>query len=73
MSIVDNKIEVLNLEPDVVDFLHVNNINIVKDLWVLSRRDLKKMKLSDKNINHIEIKLQLKGLDLNKKVYGKLK
>ncbi len=43
-----------------------NEILNVKDLWILNRSNLKKI-LNDKEITEVIIKLQLNGLDLNKK------
>ena len=39
----------------------------------IKEKDLKKMNLTDKEINYISIKLQLKGIDLNKKKYNVFK
>jgi len=68
-KILDSEIDVLTLNDNINNILKNNNINYVKDLWVLSRKDLKKFDLSDRDIQGIIIKLQLKGLDLNKKKY----
>jgi DNA-directed RNA polymerase alpha subunit len=68
-KILDSEIEVLTLNDNVVKKLKNNNINYVKDLWSLSRKDLKNLNFSDRDIQGIIIKLQLKGLDLNKKKY----
>lgn len=46
-----------------------NNIKILEQIWELSRSDLKKMGFSNNEVNEIIVKLQLYGLDLNKKVY----
>ena len=42
--------------------------NIINDLWKLNRHELKQLGLTDQQINQIIIRLQLIGLDLNKKV-----
>ena len=68
-KILDNEIEFLSLNDNITNILKSNNINYVKDLWVLARKDLKNMDISDRDIQGIIIKLQLKGLDLNKKKY----
>ena len=68
-KILDSEIEVLTLNDNVVKKLKNNNINYVKDLWSLSRKDLKNLNFLDRDIQGIIIKLQLKGLDLNKKKY----
>ena len=46
-----------------------NNVNLISDLWPLTRKDLKSFKISDKDIHSIIVKLQLNGLDLNKRKY----
>ena len=66
---MNNLIEDLSLNKDLIQKLHNNNIERIDDLWVLSRKDLKKIKLTDTEINTITIKMQLLGIDLNKKVY----
>lgn len=67
--LLDKVIEELNLDKKIIDILKENNINLIKDIWILKRQDLKQINLSDSDINQITIKLQLYGLDLNKKVY----
>lgn len=37
-----------------------------------TKKDLKKMNFEDREIQQIIIKLQLVGIDLNKKIYSKL-
>lgn len=68
-SCLNNSIETLGLDNDITNILLKNNINTINDLWCLSRKELKKMMLSDNKINNITIKMQLLGIDLNKKVY----
>ena len=68
-KILDNEIEFLSLSDNVNKILKSNNINYVKDLWHLTRKDLKNLNLSDRDIQGVIIKLQLRGLDLNKKKY----
>ena len=66
---IENNIEDMELSKKVIDKLKTNGIKTVKDLWILKRKDLKKYTLTDSEINQIIIKLQLNGLDLNKKEY----
>lgn len=66
---LDKNIEVLGISNKTKDILIENNIITVKDLWVKTRKELKLLKLSDYEIHSIIVKLQLIGLDLNKKVY----
>ena len=49
--------------------LEEHNINRIEDLWNLNRKKLKDIKLDDREINHITIKMQLSGIDLNHKIY----
>ena len=62
----------LGLEFDLLQKLQSNKIYIVHDLWKLTRTDLKKFGLNDNEINQIVIKMQLQGIDLNRKVYKQL-
>lgn len=66
---LDNAVTILDLDNNINSILKNNNITNIKELWVLKRNDLKDLGLRDNQINQIVIKLQLKGLDLNKKVY----
>lgn len=73
MIIMDEKLEILGLDTIIVEKLNDNNIYNIKEVWLLKRQDLKKMRLTDREINSISIKLQLKGIDLNKKIYNAFK
>ncbi len=66
---IEKTIEEMGLPKKINDKLKNNEINSVKDLWVLKRTELKKLSFTDSEINQIIIKLQLNGLDLNKKEY----
>lgn len=70
-SHLDDKISKLELDFDIVHLLDENNIISIKDLWMNDRNSLKNMGFSDVEINKIKIKMQLYGLDLNKKVYSR--
>lgn len=63
------KIESLELSYSITKKLKDNKILIVEDLWKLNRETLKKLGFNNYEINDIIIKLQLRGLDLNKKKY----
>lgn len=69
MKNLDKDIDILKLGDSINNILINNNIKIVNDLWVLNKKALKSFNLSSSDINMISIKLQLIGLDLNKKVY----
>ena len=69
-SNIEKSISVLDLEKETKDILKNNNISKIEDLWVLNRKKLKEMGVSDTEIKQIVIKLQLLGLDLNKKMYS---
>lgn len=62
-------ISVLDLDKECLKILNENNISLIEDLWQLSKKDLKGFGINDKDIKYISIKLQLLGLDLNKKIY----
>ena len=68
-KILNSDISVLGLDNKIMDKLRSSELNLVNELWVLGRKDLKDLSLSDSEINQIIIKLQLNGVDLNKKVY----
>lgn len=68
---LDIKIDNLKIESIILEKLKENNIITVRDLWSLKRCDLKEINLNDNQINNIIIKLQLFGIDLNKKIYPK--
>ena len=68
-KILEKNIEELALNEKILKILKDNNINIVEELWVLKRKDLKDFGIKDSDITQITIKLQLYGLDLNKKIY----
>lgn len=69
MKYLDKKIDILELDINIINILISNGIKYVSDLYVLNRKKLKEFGLSDSNINRISIKLQLLGLDLNGKKY----
>jgi len=69
MLSIEEEVKKMNLSKKVIDTLNKNNIIYIKDLWVLKRKDLKGLSLTDKEIKSIIIALQLEGLDLNKKIY----
>ena len=69
MLSTEEKIDKMNVTKVVINKLKNNNINFIKDVWVLKRKDLKNMNFTDKEIKSIIIALQLEGLDLNKKIY----
>ncbi len=68
LNITEN-INTLNVTSNIIKTLQENNINTINDLWLLTRKDLKTIGLTDKEIKQIVISLQLKGIDLNKKIY----
>ena len=61
----------LEIDPEIINKLNQHHINSVKDLWNLKRKNLKEIGLTDNEIKHITIKLQLHSIDLNKKIYHK--
>ncbi len=59
----------LNIDKKLIKKLNNQNINIINDIWILKRKDLKELGFTDQEIKSIIISLQLEGLDLNKKIY----
>jgi len=70
MIILNKEIKFLDLNKKVENKLLNLDIKTIKDLWCLNRVDLKKLNFSDNEIKEIMIKLELNGLDLNKKIYN---
>ena len=66
---LERTIETLNLSSNLVNKLKEQNISIIKDVWVFTRKKLKELGFTDSEIKSITIALQLEGLDLNKKKY----
>lgn len=69
---LEDKIKKLHLDEDIENILLKNGIDSINKLYILKRKNLKDMGFNDNKINHIIIKLQLQGFDLNKKVYNKI-
>lgn len=67
---INENIKILDLDKEIVDILKENNIVTIDNLWVMTRKKLKEIGLKDNDIKQIIIKLQLLGLDLNKRVYS---
>ncbi len=57
----------LNLQTAILDKLKLNDINSTEELLKMSRKELKLLGFSYEEINLIAIKLQLIGMDLNKR------
>ena len=68
-KILEKDLTYLKLDSKIIEVLNNNNINNINDLWGLTRKDLKSFKINDKDIHNIIVKLQLNGLDLNKRKY----
>ena len=66
---LEKDISELGLNEKVRKILEQKNLNQIKDIWNLKRQDLKKLGLNDSEIHQIIVKLQLFGIDLNKKLY----
>jgi len=66
---IEQPIESLEIKETIIEKLKLHNINFIKDIWYLKRKNLKDFNLNDNEINQIIIKLQLNGIDLNKKIY----
>ena len=71
IELLNSNIKLLKLDASIVEKL--NNIDIckVEDLWKCTRTYLKNNKFTNNDILEIKIKikLQLYGLDLNRKLY----
>lgn len=68
MSVEKDVIE-LEVNESTLNIFKEHDIKSIEDVWHLKKTELKNMGVEDGQINQIRIKLQLMGLDLNKKVY----
>ena len=68
-KILNSDISILGLDNKINEKLRSNELNLVNEIWSLGRKELKNFELSDSEINQIIIKLQLNGVDLNRKIY----
>lgn len=57
----------LDFEKVILYKLSLNNIDSIEKLLGMNRKELKSMGFTYEEINEIAIKLQLRGLDLNRK------
>ena len=64
---LDEDISYLKLNNDINNIFKDNNILKIEDLWIKNRTYLRSLGLSDNEIKQIIIKLELIGLDLNKR------
>ncbi len=64
---LDCDISELKLNKTIVEKLKENQILKIQDLWIKNRTYLKSIGLSDSQIKDVIIKLELIGLDLNKR------
>ena len=69
IEILNQDIKLLNLNNTIIQKLSSINICKIEDLWKCTRKYLKESNFTNNDITEIKIKLQLLGLDLNKKVY----
>ena len=69
LSVLEKNINILELDNSIADKLKDLNIIKISDLWECKLSFLKESNFDNSEINQIRIKLQLKGIDLNKKVY----
>ena len=56
----------LDFEKVILDKLSLNNIDSIEKLWEMNKKELKNIGFTYEEIKKIAIKLQLRGLDLNK-------
>lgn len=70
-AFLNSSIYALKLNDEIYTKLINNDILTILNLWNLNRKQLKKMKFTDNELNQIVIKMQLHGFDLNKRIYSK--
>lgn len=57
----------LKIQENILSKLQLKEINSIEKLCKISRKELKRLGFTNEEINLIAIKLQLNGLDLNKR------
>ena len=67
---VESNIDILDLDNEIIKIFKDNQIYTVGQVWTQTRKSLKGLGLKDSDIIQVIIKLQLLGLDLNKKIYS---
>ncbi|HOB25594.1 MAG TPA: hypothetical protein PLB45_00850 [Bacilli bacterium] len=67
---VNEDIKLLELDSSIENKLNDSGLKTIGDVWASNRKSLKALGLRDMEIKQIIIKLQLLGLDLNKKIYN---
>lgn len=63
-KILEQSIKNLNIKDNIIKILESNEIIILQDLCQKTKTDLKRLKLSQDEIDNIQIQLQLEGLNL---------
>lgn len=66
---LNDNINSLNLNKDIINKLYIHKVYLIKELWQTTRSELRTFELTNKDISEVVIRLQLLGLDLNKKLY----
>lgn len=69
--ILKTSIKEMYFEKSIEEKLLANHIETLENLWNIKRKELKEKQFCDSEINQIQIKLQLNGIDFNRKVYTK--
>lgn len=65
---LNSSIKILELDILIEEKLFQKSIYSINDLWGYNRKELKRLDLTDNEINRIIIKLELNGISLNKKI-----
>lgn len=68
-SLLKEDLSILSLNDSIQAKLEENDIVKVGDLCSMTKADLRNINFEQSDINSIEIKLQLNGLDIKKKRY----
>ena len=68
-ALLKENVSILSLNESLNQKLEENNINKIEDLCSMTKADLRNINFEQTDINTIEIKLQLNGLDIKKKRY----
>ena len=66
-NFLEKDITCLNLNQNISSILEQNNVLKINDLWNYNKKNLKNIGMTNSDIKEIVIKLELLGLELNKK------
>lgn len=61
----------LGIDSNIIYKLNLHNIINIKDLWYLTKKQLRELGINASELNHFSIKLKLRGIDFGGKIYNR--